>query len=130
MFLTLLIALGLTGVALALFARAAVFGRIQADENVGRIAAYGYNRSEAVTIAPKRAPMFPKLAAWVGKSFAGGALAKQQEQLRNTLLAAGMWRTSPATVQGYRVILAVTLALLSLWSAASAGWSPFVAVVV
>ncbi len=130
MFLTLLIALGLAGVALTLFARAAVFGRIQADENVGRIAAYGYNRSEAVTITPKRAPLFPKLAAWVGNSFAGGALAKQQEQLRNTLLAAGMWRTSPATVQGYRVILAVVLALLSLWSAASAGWSPFVAVVV
>jgi tight adherence protein C len=130
MFLTLLFALGLAGVALALFARAAVFGRIQADENVGRIAAYGYNHAKAAPLAPKRAPLFPKIAAWVGSSFAGGALAKQHEQLRTTLLAAGMWRTSPATVQGYRVILAVTLTLLALWSAASAGWAPLVAVVV
>ena len=130
MLLTLLIALGLVGVALALFARAAVFGRIQADENVGRIASYGYNRSEAARVAPKRTPMFPKLAAWVGNSFAAGALAKQQEQLKTTLLAAGMWRTSPASVQGYRVIFAAVLAVLSLWSAASASWSPFVAVIV
>jgi tight adherence protein C len=130
MVLTLLIALGLVGVALALFARAAVFGRIQADDNVGRIAAYGYNRGELAKVLPKRAPMFPKLAAWVGSSFAGGALAKQQEQLRTTLLAAGMWRTSPATVQGYRVILAVLLAVMALWSAMSAAWSPLVAVVV
>ena len=130
MLLTALIALALGGVALALFARAAVFGRIQADENMGRIAAYGYNRSEAVVVAPKRAPVFPKLAAWVGNSFAGGALAKQQEQLRTTLLAAGMWRTSPASVQGYRVLLAGTLGVLALWSATDAGWSPFVAVVV
>jgi tight adherence protein C len=130
MLLTLLIALGLVGGALALFARAAIFGRIQADENVGRIAAYGYNRSDAGPVAPKRTPMFPKLAAWVGNSFAAGALAKQQEQLRTTLLAAGMWRTSPASVQGYRVIFAVVLAVLALWSAVSAAWSPFVAVIV
>ena len=75
MLLTLLIGLSLVGIALALFARAAVFGRIQAEENVGRIAAYGYNRADSGPIAPARSPMFPKLAAWVGSSFAGGALA-------------------------------------------------------
>ena len=130
MLLTLLIGLGLVGVALALFMRAAVFGRIQAEENVGRIAAYGYNRTDTSPVAPARSPMFPKLAAWVGSSFAGGALAKQQEQLRTTLLAAGMWRTSPASVQGYRMMAAVLLAVCALWSAASAGWSPFIAVIV
>ena len=44
--------------------------------------------------------------------------------------AAGMWRTSPASVQGYRLMGAVLLAVLALWCAASAAWSPFVAVIV
>jgi tight adherence protein C len=130
MLLMLLIALGLAGLAMAMFARAAVFPRIRADENVGRIAAYGYNRGGATATAPTRAPMFPRLAAWVGTAFAGGALAKHHEQVRKTLLAAGAWRTSPASVQGYRVIAAFALAALSLWTAASAAWSPFVAVIV
>jgi tight adherence protein C len=130
MLLTLLIALVLGGIAMALFARAVVFPRIRADENVGRIAAYGYNRAGPAVRSPARTPIFPRLAASVGSAFAGGALAKNHAQLRNTLLAAGAWRTSPATVQGYRVILAVVLAVLVLWSAASAAWSPFVAVVV
>ena len=130
MLLTLVIGLGLGGVALALFARAAVLPRIRADENVGRIAAYGYGRDEAAVTGPRRTPMFPKLAAWVGTVFAGGALAKRQEELRNTLLAAGAWRTSPASVQGYRVLLAGVLGALALWTAASGKWPPFVAVVV
>jgi tight adherence protein C len=130
MLLILLIALGLAGLAMAMFARAAVFPRIRADENVGRIAAYGYNRGETAAAGTTRAPMFPRLAAWVGTAFAGGALAKHHEQVRKTLLAAGAWRTSPATVQGYRVILAVLLAALALWSAVSAAWSPFVGVIV
>jgi tight adherence protein C len=130
MLLILLLALGLGGTALTLFARAAVLPRIRADENVGRIVSYGYNRGEPAPTRPKRTPMFPRVAAWVGNSFAGGALAKHQAQLRTTLLAAGAWRTSPATVEGYRVILAFVLAGLALWSAVSAAWPPFVAVVV
>jgi tight adherence protein C len=129
MVLTLLIALGLAGVALTLIARAAVLPRIRADENVGRIAAYGYG-GESVGTAPKRTPMFPQLAARVGMLLSRGAPARHFEELRNTLLAAGAWRTSPATVQGYRAILAVGLTVLALWAAAKGGWPPFVAVVV
>ena len=130
MLLTLLVGLGLGGLALALFARAAVLPRIKADENVGRIAAYGYGLRDTVGAGPARTALLPKVAAWLGNSLAGGALAKRQAALRNTLLAAGAWQTSPASVQGYRVILAAGLAGLSLWTAASAGWSPFVGVVV
>ena len=130
MVLTLLLALGLVGAALTLIARAAVLPRIRADQNVGRIEAYGYRGSAAGETAPKRTPMFPKLAAWVGTALAGGATAKRQTELRNTLLAAGLWRTTPATVQGYRVILAVGLAAMALWTAAKGGWPPFVAVIV
>jgi len=129
MVLTLLIALGLAGVAMALLARAAALPRIRADENVGRIAAYGYQGAGTAT-APERRPMFPQLAARVGTLLSRGAPAKHYEELRNTLLAAGAWRTTPATVQGYRAILAVGLGLLALWAAVKGGWSPLVAVVV
>jgi tight adherence protein C len=130
MVLTLLLALGLAGIGLALFARAAVLPRIRADENVGRISAYGYGRQAAGPSAPERTPLFPQLAAWVGASVGRWAPAKRQQALRNTLLAAGAWKTNPASIQGYRVILAVGLGGLALWSAASAGWPPFVGVII
>jgi len=128
MVLTLLLALGLAGVALALILRAAVLPRIRADKNVGRIAAYGYG-GDSVGPAPKRTPMFPQLAARVGVLLSRGAPGKHFDELRNTLLAAGLWRTSPASVQGYRAILAGGLTILALWAAAKGGWPPFVAVV-
>jgi tight adherence protein C len=129
MVLILLIALGLAGVAMALVARAAALPRIRADENVGRIAAYGY-LGQSTGTAPERTPIFPKLAARLGTLLSRGAPAKHYSELRNTLLAAGAWRTSPATVQGYRAILAVGMGSLALWASAKGGWSPLVAVVV
>ena len=74
--------------------------------------------------------MFPRAGRTRGNLLSRGAPAKHYEELRNTLLAAGAWRTTPATVQGYRAILAVGLGLLALWAAAKGGWSPLVAVVV
>jgi tight adherence protein C len=126
MLLTLLIALSLGGLALALVARAAVLPRIRADENVGRIAAYGYRSETTGTIAGPRTPIFPQIAAWVGTVVTVGASAKRQDQLRSTLLGAGAWRTSAATVQGYRVILALGLGGLALWTTAKAGLPPII----
>jgi tight adherence protein C len=129
MLLILLLALGLAGIALALVARAAVLPRIRADENVGRIAAYGYQHGETPGAGPKRTPVFPKVAAWVGTTVAGGALAKRQEELRKMLLSAGAWRTTPASVQGYRILLSVGVGALGLWVAAKQGWSPFIGII-
>lgn len=128
MLLTLLLALGLAGAALALFARAAVLHRIRADENVGRIAAYGFPTGAAAP-RPKRAPVFPRLAEWLASTFASGVLAKRQAQLRKTLLAAGAWRTSAAAVQGYRMMLSVVLGVLAVWVALDLGLSPIIAFV-
>src|SRR3954452_19404035 len=129
MVLTLLLALGLAGIGLALFARAAVLPRIRAEENVGRISAYGYGRKAAGPSARERTPVFPQLAAWVGAGVARWAPAKRQETLRSTLMAAGAWGTNPASIQGYRVILAGGLGALALWGAASTGWPALVGVV-
>jgi tight adherence protein C len=129
MLLTLLIALSLGGLALALVARAAVLPRIRADANVGRIAAYGYRSETTGTTGTPRQPIFPQIAAWVGTVVTVGTTAKRQADLRSTLLGAGAWRTSPATVQGYRVILALLLGGFALWTTAKAGLSPVIVII-
>jgi tight adherence protein C len=125
MVLILLIALCLAGGAVALVARAAVFPRIRADQNVGRIAAYGYGPG-APSQRRERTALFPKLAAWIGTLLFQGATARRQEELRKTILAAGAWRTSPAVVVGYRALASVTLGGLALWTGLGGGWSPIV----
>jgi tight adherence protein C len=125
MVLTLLIGLGLVGAALTLVARAAVLPRLRTDENVGRIAAYGYAPGTHEP-PPKREAVFPKLAAGLGAFLFRGAAAKRQEDLRKTLLAAGAWHTSAAMVLGYRAVAAVVLGGMALWTATSAGWSPVI----
>ena len=126
MVLLILIALCLAGAAFALVARAAVFPRIRADQNVGRIAAYGYGPTGAPAQRRERTALLPKLAAWIGTLLFHGATAGRQEELRKTILAAGAWKTSPAVVLGYRALGAVVLGGLALWTGLGGGWSPFV----
>jgi tight adherence protein C len=122
MTLLLLLFIGLAGAAIALLARAAVLPRIRADENVGRIAAYGY--SPGLVQQPReRTAVLPKLAARLGDVLSKGSTSKRQEDLRKTILAAGAWNTSPAAVLGYRALAATSLCGLALWTGTSAGWA-------
>jgi tight adherence protein C len=128
MLLILLIALGLAGGAAALVARAAVFGRIRADQNVGRIAAYGF-QDESSAEGGARKPVFPKFAALIGTALFRGVPAQRQADLRKTILAAGAWNLTAPTVLGYRALAAVLLTSLALWTGVSGGWSPLVVAV-
>ena len=71
MMLTLLLALLLVGRRARPVRARRCLPRIQADENIGRIAAYGYNVGAGPT--PARTPMLPKLAARLGESRHGSA---------------------------------------------------------
>jgi tight adherence protein C len=125
MLLILLLALAFAGTAAALVARAAMLPRIRADQNVARIAAYGY-LPKAATPPDERSPVFPKLAALIGTALLRGAPAQREAGLRKIIMAAGAWKTTPAMVIGYRAIAAVLLGATALWGAAGAGWSPIV----
>src|SRR5215212_9605870 len=124
MVLTLLIALALAGAAAALVMRAAVFGRIRTDENVGRIAAYGYQ--PGTPDQPDRTPIFPKFAELIGAALFRGAPAERQAELRKTILAAGAWNVTAPAVLGYRALAAVLLTGFALWSGIGGGWPPLV----
>jgi tight adherence protein C len=128
MVLIVLIGVALGGTAMALLARAAVLPRIRADENVGRIAAYGY-RAGGRDEPRKRTPVFPKLAGSLGRLLFRGAPAERQADLRRTILAAGAWNTSAAVVLGYRALLAVLLGGMALWASLAAAWPPLVTAV-
>src|SRR5215211_244272 len=128
MLLIALIALALVGAALALALRAVFFSRIRTEQSVGRIAAYGYG-GQAVEHAPERSAVLPQLAGRVGIMLFGTKSVERQEKLREVIMAAGAWNTTPAMVLGYRALAATILGGTALWSGASAGWSPFIVVI-
>jgi tight adherence protein C len=127
MALLLIVGLFLAGMAVALVARAALLPRIRADTNVGRIAAYGYAGDKPAE-APDRESLVARIAAGVGRVMERSASGERREEVRKLLLAAGSWKTKPATVLGYRVLGTAVLGTLVLW-ATSKSWSPFLVVV-
>jgi tight adherence protein C len=126
--LILLIAsLALAGSAIALGAKAAVLPRMRASEAVGRIAAYGY---DGVVTAPEteRAPLLTRLAELVGRRVTRSSSEEQESEVRQLLMAAGAWDTSPAALAGYRVFAAGVLGVSMPWLAANAGLPAIAAV--
>ena len=129
MLLILLLALALGSAAVVLLARAALFPRIRAGENVGRIAGYGYATAPSSAAETERAAVLPQLARRLGDRLVRGTPTERQENLRRLALAAGAWGTTPAMLLGYRVLATLLFGGLALWTAASSGWSGLVAVV-
>jgi tight adherence protein C len=128
MLLILVIALVLASAAVVLVARAALFPRIRAGENVGRIAGYGY-ATAPVEAESERVAVLPQIARRLGDRFARGASSDRHEQMRKLLLSAGAWSTTSATLLGYRVLGTLFFGGLAVWTSASSGWSGVIAVV-
>src|SRR5688500_15906877 len=116
MILVLLIALVLVGTAAALLLRAAALPRVRASERLGEIAAYGFDAPLAplAPSTPVRKPL-EDLAKRLGDLAGGRLRASQEKSLRRDLLAAGLYRTSPRTVLGYRLLSAVLVPVLGVW---------------
>ena len=123
MALLLIFGLFLAGTAVALVARAARLPRIRADQNIGRIAAYGY-AAEATIEAPAHDRVLQRVASqlgdWVQRTTSS---PEKRDKLRKLLLAGGFWNTNPSTVLGYRVLITGVLAGLIFWSGAKS-WGP------
>jgi tight adherence protein C len=123
MFLMLVIALLLIGTALALGARAASLPRLLTGKSLGQIGAYGFG-SEAAMDADARSPLLPKLAGRLGERFAGRLGAKHAEEVRRTLLSAGLYGIDETTFLGYRLLAALLGTALVLWLALAGKASP------
>ena len=124
MILIMLVGLLLTGTAVALATRALAMPRARAAETLGRIDDYGFTSSEkaeprrAGTLQPALDSLADALGGVIAKRFGGLREAK----LRAELMAAGMYGTSPRKFLGYRILCAVGVPAVWLWSASAAGY--------
>jgi tight adherence protein C len=113
----LLLALGIVCLGIAVAALLFAFGarRMRTAERLSTIHEYGFT-SEAVmpTILsgePKRS-VFTGGATWLGDLLSRRFGSVNEDEMREQLMAAGMYTTSARTMLGYRVLAAVILPIL------------------
>jgi pilus assembly protein TadC len=122
---SLLIALLLTGTAVALGLRAALIPRLDAARQLGRIGAYGFEGVEEEA-RPRRALSagFGTVAELIGRAVAGRLTRFNEADVRRELMTAGLYRTTAIRFLGYRVLATVATPALLVWTAASSGSTP------
>jgi tight adherence protein C len=127
MTLFLLIGVVLVGTSVALLARALVMPRIRANETLAQIPAYGFKgkKTEPEQSGGLRAAL-DGVAGTIG-GLVAGRLGSEVD-LRNKLMAAGLYKTSPRKFIGYRVLSLVCVPAMWLWSASVTGFGGVIAV--
>jgi tight adherence protein C len=110
----------LFGAAVALAVRAAVFGRVRAGSRVQALSAYGFPQPQAPQDQRSERPI-EGIAQRVGDLFARETTLVSEAGLRQELVSAGIYRTSPRVLLGYRVLAAVGLPALILWIGSGSG---------
>src|SRR5215210_3537036 len=115
----------LFGGAVALVARAVALPAVRASARLGRVDAYGF-RDQAPEAEESRAGSLEEFAKRVGDVMARHITSVSDEDMRRELMAAGMYRTSPRTLLGYRVLGAALLPGLVGWASMSTQPPPLV----
>jgi tight adherence protein C len=124
MTLFLLIAAALLGMAVALAARALVMPRIRTNETLEQIPSYGFKgKGDDETTGGLRFAL-DGLAGMVG-GLVGGRLGSEVD-LRNRLMSAGIYGTSPRKFIGYRILSLIAVPAGWLWSASVAEFPGFI----
>ena len=122
MIIILLGGLFLAGASVALVARAVAMPRVRAAHTLDQIGTYGFSGHKADEKAGGR-------SVWAGldglATLLGGLAAKRlgslrESELRNELMAAGLYSTTPRKFVGYRML---ALVLLGSFCAVLAGWT-------
>ena len=120
MILALLLGVVLIGAAVALTMRALAMPRIAAATRVGEIKAYGFG-GDAEVETDERGTALDRAAASVGQTVARHSRHFKEADIRQELMRAGMYTTSPNTFLGYRVLSSLTLPLAMVWMLGAAG---------
>jgi tight adherence protein C len=120
--LILVLGLLLLAAGVALILQAWRFSQARTSEALGQISAYGFS---AEPVAPSAAPTetprtLQRLADRVG-GIAPGLLGGSEKVIRQQLIAAGLYSTSPRMIVGYRILLGAGLPILWIWLAAVTG---------
>ena len=124
MIVILLGGLLLAGVAVTLATRALAMPRARAAETLGQIDAYGFagRKAESAKSGGSLQPALDRLAYALGGTIAKRLGGLREEKLRAELMAAGMYGTTPRKFLGYRILCALGVPAVWLWSASAAGY--------
>jgi tight adherence protein C len=119
----LLLGVVMAAAAAACVARAIAIPRLRALERVDHIAAYGFHaEADAPVEGRPLSASVERVAGVVGRFAAGRLGGLSEADMRRELMRAGLYRFSPVTLAGYRVIAALTFPATFLWFASSAGF--------
>jgi tight adherence protein C len=127
MIIFLIGALVLAGASLALMGRALVMPRLRAAETVGQIESYGYSAPSDELGRPMRGAL-DELANFVGGFVSRGVSGLREAELRNELMAAGIYTITPRKFVGYRILATVCVPAAFLWLGATSGMTPLLLV--
>jgi tight adherence protein C len=121
MFLLLIVGVTLFATFVALVGRALALPRLRALDHLGKLDAYGFSvHPDEPEPSRALAGALDHLAKLLGSFFSGRLRGLSEEETRRELMAAGMYRTSPVTLVGYRVISALSFPTIGLWLVTSA----------
>src|SRR3954451_21732054 len=107
----------LVGACASLVARAVAIPRVRALERVDEIAVYGFHAEAPSASAPAGGLTggLNNIAMRLGAVVARRTGSLSEAQLRRELMSAGLYRLSPQTLVGYRVLAAIPLPALFVW---------------
>ena len=127
--LILIGALFLAGVSVALVLRAVLMPRFRTADTIATIGAYGYvaGPGKASSGSGVRG-LVDGIASLVGSGVAGRFGTLREAELRNELLAAGIYTMPTRRFIGYRVLCLVAVPIACAWVAVTLGLSTFLAV--
>ena len=126
MILLAITALVLLAAAVTLLVRGFTSSGDSTSETVSQIGAYGFRGSISAGSAEaseKRSfrASFDQFAGWVGANVGQRLSRLGERELRERLISAGMYTSSPGRIFGYQFILGVGVPLMWLWLAKLAG---------
>jgi tight adherence protein C len=124
--LILILGLLLLAGAVALLVDGFRFSQERTSQTLEQIAAYGFAAEERVDASPVAQPTtaVARIADRVGSFAPTTLISGERNTIREKLIAAGYYNTSPRMIIGYRILLGLGLPLLWLWFAAATGF-PF-----
>jgi tight adherence protein C len=133
MILILLLGLACVAACVVFLGRALAAPRARAAERLSRIDAYGFSAAPATMASPVGAAEPSGVTALLSRL--GGVMAHRlgrvsESDLRDELMAAGLYRTAPRTLLGYRAVLAIMFAAVTLLLAASRASPPVLVILV
>jgi tight adherence protein C len=124
MIVILLGGLALAGASVALVARAVAMPRVRSAETVEQIGAYGFARPHTEQ-APRGTGMWSALdglATLLGGIVATRLGGLRESELRNELMAAGLYTMTPRKFVGYRILALVCTPVAWVYSTTTAGF--------